>query len=109
MIDGDVVVFAQVMTVIVASVAALVTIGVVSRVVWRMGSRTKPRAVARVEDDRLARLETAVDAIAIEVERIAEAQRFAAQLLADRLPARSGERVGELVSPSTARRVNTPH
>lgn len=34
-------------------------------------------------DARLARLEQAVDAIALEVERISESQRFTAKLLAD--------------------------
>lgn len=37
-------------------------------------------------DDRLDRIEQAVDAIAIEVERMAESQRFTARLLAERLP-----------------------
>ena len=35
---------------------------------------------------RLARIEQAVEAVAIEVERISEAQRYSAQLLTDRLP-----------------------
>ena len=34
-------------------------------------------------EERLGRIETAVDAIAVEVERIAEAQRFSSRLLAD--------------------------
>ena len=34
-------------------------------------------------DDRLARIERAVDSIAIEVERISEAQRFTARLLSE--------------------------
>lgn len=33
--------------------------------------------------ERLARLEQAVDTVAVEVERVAEAQRFAARLLAE--------------------------
>jgi hypothetical protein len=37
-------------------------------------------------DDRLERIEQAVDAIALEVERMAESQRFTARLLAERLP-----------------------
>lgn len=35
-------------------------------------------------DDRLARIEAAVDAIAIEVERISEGQRFTTKLLSER-------------------------
>jgi hypothetical protein len=48
---------------------------------------------ARLTDARLGRLEQAVDAIALEIERVAEAQRFTAKLLSDQgrvssLPAR---------------------
>jgi hypothetical protein len=39
-----------------------------------------PREVA----DRLARMEQAIDAVAVEVERIAEAQRFTTRLLSER-------------------------
>jgi hypothetical protein len=39
----------------------------------------------RVED-RLERIEQAVDAIAVEVERMSESQRFTARLLSERLP-----------------------
>jgi hypothetical protein len=37
-------------------------------------------------DERLYRIEQAVDAIALEVERMAESQRFTARLLTERLP-----------------------
>lgn len=40
-------------------------------------------------EDRLTRIEQAVDSIAIEVERVSEGQRFSTKLLADR----SAERV----------------
>ena len=43
----------------------------------------------------MERLEAAVDAIAIEVERISESQRYTVGLLSERLPAQS-DRVGEL-------------
>ena len=39
-------------------------------------------------DDRLERIEQAVDAMAVEVERIAEGQRFVTKLLADKAPER---------------------
>ena len=98
--NGDVLVFAQVMTVIVTSTGAFVAIGLGARMLWRMGSRTKSKAVSPVEDTRMERLEAAVDAIAIEVERISESQRYTVSLLSDRLP------------PSTSaplKRVTTPH
>ena len=44
-------------------------------------------------EDRLVRIERAVDSIAIEVERISEAQRFTARLLAE------GRRPDALVAP----------
>jgi hypothetical protein len=101
-------VFAQVMSVIVASTGAFVAIGLGARMLWRAGSRVKQRAVPPVDDSRLDRLEAAVDAIAIEVERNSESQRFTVSLLSDRLPPRS-DRVGELPSAGPMKRVNTPH
>jgi len=56
----------------------------------RQGSRrAAPPAVdlQRLEE-RLARIEQAIDTMAIETERISEAQRFAAKLLHERAPAR---------------------
>ena len=57
-----------------------------------------------IDEDRMARLEHAVEAIALEVERISEGQRFTTKLLAergsvDRLP----------VGPSSEPRHVTPH
>jgi hypothetical protein len=89
--DGDVLMFAQVMTVIVTSTAGFVAIGLGARVLWRWGSRAKPRDPAPADDDRMQRLETAVDTIAIEVERISEAQRFMVGLLSESVPARRAE------------------
>lgn len=43
---------------------------------------------------RLARIESAVDSIAVEVERISEAQRFSARLLAE------GQRPGDALASS---------
>ena len=37
-------------------------------------------------DDRLYRIEQTVDAMALEIERMAESQRFTARLLSERLP-----------------------
>ena len=37
-------------------------------------------------DERLYRIEQAVDAMAVEIERMAESQRFTARLLTERLP-----------------------
>lgn len=51
--------------------------------------------------ERLDRIEAAVETTALEVERISEANRFMAKLLADRSAA--------AVSPSRPERVITPH
>jgi hypothetical protein len=107
--DRDVLMFAQVMTVIVLSVGSFVVIGLGSRILWRLGSRPKPHEVSPTDSAAIQRLETAVDTIAIEVERISEAQRFTVAILAERLPARSGERPGDSPATPAVKRVNTPH
>jgi hypothetical protein len=107
--NGDMVMFAQVMTVIVASTASFVAIGLGARVLWRWGSRRDPSVESPRDSERMQRLETAVDTIAIEVERISEAQRFMVGLLSDSLPARRAERAGELPAPERSGRVITPH
>ena len=52
----------------------------------RLMARQQPsmRAQAGIEDDREQRLEQAIDAIAVELERVGEGQRFVSKLLADR-------------------------
>jgi len=106
--DRDVLMFAQVMTVIVMSVAGLVAIGLGSRILWRWGSRVKPSSL-RHDDDRMQHLETAVDTIAIEVERISEAQRFMVGLLSESNSLRRPEHAKELAPPVKTERTNTPH
>lgn len=53
---------------------------------WRLASFTEWRGVSpeRPGDDRLDHLQQSVDAVAIEVERIGEAQRFSTRLQAER-------------------------
>jgi hypothetical protein len=46
------------------------------------GARTTPADLKEIRDG-LARMEQAIDAIAIEVERLSEGQRFTARLLAE--------------------------
>lgn len=57
-----------------------------------------------VDEDRMARLEQAVEAIALEVERISEGQRFTTKLLSDRAAA---DRLP--VAPASEPRRVTPH
>jgi hypothetical protein len=58
----------------------------ISRLVWRRGSRMGSSAPALASDSsqRLERIEQAMDAIAIEVERVSEGQRFVTRLLSER-------------------------
>lgn len=100
--------FAQVMTVIVLSTASFVGIALGARILWRRTSTVKGRPSAGYDDDRQQRLETAVDAIAIEVERISEAQRFMVGLLSDQHSVRRSERA-ELPAAERSGRVITPH
>lgn len=82
--DPDVITFAAVCTTIVATIGCLVGIGVTARLLMMRAKRLADRPAA-ADNDRLQRLEQAVDAIAIEIERISEAQRFQTKLLAERV------------------------
>jgi len=82
-IDPDVINFAGVMATIVVSIASLCGIYVGSK--WAIASTKRRELMPPAHSDaRLEQLQQSVDAIAIEVERIAEAQRFSAKLLAGR-------------------------
>jgi hypothetical protein len=54
-----------------------------ARTIWKRGSRPAPSPVSTETAQRMERLEQAVDAIAIEVERISEGQRFVTRLLTE--------------------------
>ena len=54
-----------------------------ARNLWRRGSRQAPAPPSAESTQRMERVEQAVDAIAIEVERISEGQRFVTRLLTE--------------------------
>jgi hypothetical protein len=82
--DPDVITFAAVSCIIVGLVGSLSLIGVVTvKVLLRQ--KAPSSALPREDSQRLEQLQQSVDAIAIEVERIAEAQRFSAKLLHERV------------------------
>ena len=59
----------------------------VSRLIWKRGTRVgaaAPQAIGGESGPRLERIEQAMDAIAIEVERVSEGQRFVTRLLSER-------------------------
>ena len=69
----------------VATLAALSAIGVgIHAYLRRMRRKDGHAPATHYDEDRLARIEQAVDAIAIEVERIAESQRFLTRLQTER-------------------------
>ena len=58
----------------------------ISRLIWKRGSRASLQTPALHPDsgERLERIEQGMDAIAIEVERVSEGQRFVTRLLSER-------------------------
>ena len=58
----------------------------ISRLIWKRGTRVSTRTPALHADsgERLERIEQGMDAIAIEVERVSEGQRFVTKLLSER-------------------------
>ena len=79
--DPDVAAFAQVAVVIVLMTGSIAAIGVAA---FRAVIRTNRVSPPPQDNARLDHLQQSVDAIAIEVERIAEAQRFTTKLLSER-------------------------
>ena len=81
--DPDVITFAGVATVSICSLAALAAIGLVF--IRNLRSKQPPPELPNrfVIEQRFDQLQQSVDAIAVEVERIAEAKRFSAKLLAE--------------------------
>lgn len=72
----------------VVAIVAIIAVTTTFRTVFttffgRRGYRGDERASGSLADARLSRLEQAVDAIAVEVERISEGQRFTTKLLSE--------------------------
>ena len=78
----EVLAFAQVAVIIVLLTGTLsaITVGLVRG----LSPKRKPLEIGDAQNAQLEQLQQSVDAIAVEVERIAEAQRFSAKLLAER-------------------------
>jgi hypothetical protein len=93
---------------ILVFVAGIVGMGCVTGIIITMLKRRgKPLASSESSEllrgmaDRLQRLEGSVDTIAVEIERVSEAQRFTTKVLT--------ERASPQVLPDRARGINTPH
>ena len=61
-----------------------------ARRIWMRDSGSGGQGGSFETDRRLERIEHAIDAMAVEVERISEGQRFVTKLLSDRSPERVG-------------------
>lgn len=81
--DPEVAGFAQVAVIVVGMVGSLCAIGVVTVRALIHSARKQPHSLPAA-DPRIEHLQQSVDAIAVEIERIAEAQRFTTKLLAER-------------------------
>ena len=70
--------------------AIVISIGIplVRAIVRRMDRQSSRPALPADTSDRLERIEQAIEAMSIEVERIAEGQRFVTRMLADKSPER---------------------
>ena len=79
---------------VAAIVSGIVALPLVRALAKRL-DRPSPQRVTGDTDARLARIEQAVDAVAIEVERIAEGQRFTTRLLSERVPGQTAPAAGE--------------
>lgn len=94
---------------LVATVAFFVSSIITLRMILGHRERIKGMAATKLgsapSDVRLARMEQAVEAIAIEIERVSEGQRFVTKLLNDR----AQSLVGDVAKPVPVRRVDTPH
>lgn len=69
-----------------AFVAGVVIVKTIAETIIRLRDQNRHAsngAMSSVSDERIARIEAAVEAIAIEVERISEGQRFTTKLLSE--------------------------
>jgi predicted RND superfamily exporter protein len=100
--DPDVANFGIVAVIIVVMVAALsrITISLVRGLAKKSTTSELPNV--RQMEQRFDQLQQSVDAIAVEVERIAEAQRFSAKLLAGKSELNAESRIGTLDTSSSS-------
>jgi hypothetical protein len=79
---------------VIAIIAILSGTAITMTKIWLNRPGNSPGSDRRLQgiEDRLTRIEQAVDTIAVETERISEGQRFTTKLLADRAADRAGVR-----------------
>ena len=82
--DPDIVRLAQLFAVIGMFTGGMIGLAWVTKLAFGSRRPKQPSLPPVVDEARFSRLEEAVETIAVEVECIAEAQRFSAKLLAER-------------------------
>jgi hypothetical protein len=78
-----------------AFIVTVITIGVLTLALitaWSKRRGASPTAEMKELIERLAKIEQAIDTIAVETERISEGQRFTTKLLSEKSPVRSEQR-----------------
>jgi hypothetical protein len=82
----------------------------ISRMFWRRGSMLRQVLQPAENAERLARMEQAIDSIAIEIERVSEGQRFVTRLMSERqaVPLGAGPQPAQPISASVAGKVAVP-
>ncbi len=80
-----------------------------ARFLWKRGNRPAAVPISPQADARFGQLEQAIDSVAIEIERVAEGQRFVTKLLREGQPipdftaGRVGDAVGVRATPEASR------
>lgn len=77
-----------------AGVVAIVCVFVIfpialayARVIWKRGAAPPARPLSEETAQRLVQMQQSIDAMAIELERISEGQRFVTKLMSEKAPA----------------------
>ena len=73
--------------VVVLSIGVPLVVALIRK--WERESKSRPVQHDPMSAERLERIEHAVDAIAVEVERLGEGQRFVSKLMSERQPERA--------------------
>ena len=71
----------------------------IARNIWRRGSLPRVAGPDRESAQRLERMEQAMEAIAIEIERVSEGQRFVTRLMSEQRDGRAAVGAGEVAEP----------
>lgn len=97
----------QIMGVLIGCLASVGAYHMIRRMIVG-GASLRTRRTPALEEERLVRIEQALDSVTLEMERVSEAQRFTTRLLMERLPERQAEQLPPR-APSRLPGTITPH